>query len=54
MCLLKADVLLANAICSPHDHAILEAEYRQNPKPDKARRADIVKQVSMGEKEVQV
>lgn len=39
---------------SPEDHAILEAEYQQNPKPDKAARASIVSRVSLGEKEVQV
>lgn len=39
---------------SPEDHAILEAEYQQNPKPDKAARANIVSRVSLGEKEVQV
>ncbi|KAA8646321.1 hypothetical protein EYZ11_008448 [Aspergillus tanneri] len=39
---------------SPEDHAILEAEYQHNPKPDKAARGDIVKRVSLGEKEVQI
>jgi hypothetical protein len=39
---------------SPEDHAILEAEYKKNPKPDKVARASIVSQVSLGEKEVQV
>jgi hypothetical protein len=39
---------------SPEDHAILEAEYRKNPKPDKAARASIVSRVALGEKEVQV
>ncbi|GAD94608.1 homeobox transcription factor, putative [Paecilomyces variotii No. 5] len=39
---------------SPEDHAILEAEYRQNPKPDKAARASIVSRVALGEKEVQI
>lgn len=39
---------------SPEDHAVLEAEYRKNPKPDKVARASIVSQVSLGEKEVQV
>lgn len=39
---------------SPEDHAILEAEYQRNPKPDKTARADIVNRVSLGEKEVQV
>jgi hypothetical protein len=39
---------------SPEDHAILEAEYQRNPKPDKTARANIVSRVSLGEKEVQV
>jgi len=39
---------------SPEDHAILEAEYQRNSKPDKTARADIVNRVSLGEKEVQV
>ena len=39
---------------SPEDHAILEAEYHRNSKPDKAARTDIVKRVSLGDKEVQV
>ncbi|RAO67637.1 uncharacterized protein BHQ10_003649 [Talaromyces amestolkiae] len=39
---------------SPEDHAILEAEYKKNPKPDKVSRASIVSQVSLGEKEVQI
>ncbi|KAI9873544.1 MAG: hypothetical protein M1830_000295 [Pleopsidium flavum] len=39
---------------SPEDHAILEAEYQRNSKPDKAARMDIVNRVALGEKEVQV
>ncbi|KAL4810347.1 hypothetical protein BDV18DRAFT_56261 [Aspergillus unguis] len=39
---------------SPEDHAILEAEYQRNPKPDKTSRANIVSRVSLGEKEVQI
>ena len=39
---------------SPQDHAVLEAEYERNPKPDKAARMDIVNRVALGEKEVQV
>ncbi|KAJ5736154.1 Homeodomain [Penicillium malachiteum] len=39
---------------SPEDHAILEAEYQKNPKPDKVARANIVNRVSLGEKEVQI
>lgn len=44
----------ANFLSSPKDQAILEAEYKQNPKPNKAARADIVKKVDLNEKEVQV
>ena len=40
--------------CSPEDHAILEAEYLRNSKPDKRERAAIVNRVALGEKEVQV
>lgn len=39
---------------SPQDQAILEAEYKQNPKPNKAARSVIVDKVSLNEKEVQV
>ncbi len=39
---------------SPEDHAILEAQYQINPKPDKLGRTHIVMLVSLGEKEVQV
>ncbi|KUJ22720.1 uncharacterized protein LY89DRAFT_680839 [Mollisia scopiformis] len=39
---------------SPQDQAILEAEYKQNPKPNKAARAEIVEKVSLNEKEVQI
>ncbi|KAJ5616236.1 hypothetical protein N7537_001350 [Penicillium hordei] len=39
---------------SPEDHAVLESEYQQNPKPDKAARTSIVNRVSLGEKEVQI
>lgn len=42
------------ACYSPEDHAILEAEYQRDPKPDKTARADIVSRVTLGEKEVQV
>ncbi|KAL9118060.1 MAG: hypothetical protein Q9187_005398 [Circinaria calcarea] len=38
---------------SPEDHAILEAEYQRNSKPDKIARMDIVNRVALGEKEVQ-
>jgi len=33
---------------------VLEAAYLSNPKPDKAARLDIVRRVSLNEKEVQV
>ncbi|KAJ9157960.1 GS homeobox 2 [Pleurostoma richardsiae] len=36
------------------DKAVLEAAYAANPKPDKAARLDIVKRVSLNEKEVQI
>ncbi|KAI1857293.1 uncharacterized protein JN550_013319 [Neoarthrinium moseri] len=36
------------------DKAILEAAYNANPKPDKAVRLDLVKRVSLNEKEVQI
>lgn len=36
------------------DKAILEAAYQENPKPDKIARLEIVKRVSLNEKEVQV
>ncbi|ORY66384.1 uncharacterized protein BCR38DRAFT_456948 [Pseudomassariella vexata] len=36
------------------DKSILEAAYHSNPKPDKAARLDIVKRVSLNEKEVQI
>jgi hypothetical protein len=39
---------------SPEDQAILEAEYKRNSKPDKAARIEILKKVSLGEKELQV
>lgn len=42
------------ACSSAKDKAILEAAYNANPKPDKAARLDIVKRVSLNEKEVQV
>jgi Homeodomain len=46
--------LLTFSSRSPQDQAVLEAEYKQNPKPNKAARAEIVKKVSLNEKEVQV
>ena len=46
--------LYINIFFSPQDQAILEAEYEKNSKPDKAARAEIVKRVALGEKEVQV
>jgi hypothetical protein len=33
---------------------ILEEAYKRDPKPDKAARQDLVQQVALGEKEVQV
>jgi len=45
---------LNNRLCSPRDHAILESAYQKNSKPDKEGRLNLVKQVDLGEKEVQV
>ena len=39
---------------SPEDHAILEAAYLKNSKPDKVERTDLVGRVALGEKGVQV
>lgn len=39
---------------SAKDHAVLEAEYILNPKPNKAARAEIVQRVELSEKAVQV
>ena len=39
---------------SAEDQAVLEAAYKRDTKPDKAARLEIVKQVALGEKEVQV
>lgn len=41
-------------IRSPEDQAFLEAQYKENPKPNKAARAEIVRSVRLNEKEVQV
>jgi hypothetical protein len=39
---------------SPEDHTVLEAAYQENSKPDKSERMEIVKRVTLSEKEVQV
>ncbi|KXT10435.1 hypothetical protein AC579_7875 [Pseudocercospora musae] len=39
---------------SPQDQVILEAAYKNDPKPDKAARLELVKHISLGEKEVQI
>lgn len=39
---------------SPQDHAILEAAYQKNSKPDKNERVELVLKVQLSEKEVQV
>jgi Homeodomain len=39
---------------SPQDHALLEAAYQRNSKPDKNERLELVSQVALDEKEVQV
>ena len=46
--------VFTDRLYSPEDHAILEAEYEKNPKPDKTARTEIVNRVALGEKEVQV
>ncbi|WPH02586.1 Hypothetical protein R9X50_00545100 [Acrodontium crateriforme] len=39
---------------SAEDQAVLEAAYQRNPKPDKTARQQLVEQVALGEKEVQI
>ncbi|MCJ1402280.1 hypothetical protein MMC11_005500 [Xylographa trunciseda] len=39
---------------SAADHAILEAEYQRNSKPDKTARIEIVRRVALNDKEVQI
>ncbi|CAK1355845.1 unnamed protein product [Cercospora beticola] len=39
---------------SPDDQAVLEAAYKKDPKPDKAARLQLVEQVALTEKEVQI
>ena len=51
---MKALGTVSNERCSTEDQAILEEAYKRDPKPDKAARLDLVKQVALGEKEVQV
>ena len=48
-----AEILLTTRD-SPEDHAVLEAAYQENSKPDKSERMEIVKRVTLSEKEVQV
>lgn len=45
---------LLTRLSSAKDKVVLESAYNANPKPDKAARLDIVKRVSLNEKEVQV
>jgi hypothetical protein len=54
--LIVAIIYIANTIYhpSPKDQAILEAEYKQNPKPNKAARDVIMEKVDLNEKELQV
>lgn len=47
-------VKLTYHVCRAKDKSVLEAAYHANPKPDKAARLEIVKRVSLNEKEVQV
>ena len=51
---MRALETISNEPCSTEDQAILEEAYKRDPKPDKAARLDLVKQVALGEKEVQV
>ena len=51
LALVRLSVLINS---SPEDQAILEASYAVNSKPDKAARLQLVEQVGLGEKEVQV
>lgn len=39
---------------SPQDHALLEAAYQRNSKPDKNERLELVSQIALDEKEVQI
>ena len=41
-------------LCSPQDHALLEAAYSENSKPDKIQRLSLLSQIQLSEKEVQV
>lgn len=51
---MKALGTVSNERCSTEDQAILEEAYKRDPKPDKAARLELVRQVALGEKEVQV
>jgi len=46
--------MVSDKRASTEDQAILEEAYKRDPKPDKAARQELVKQVALGEKEVQV
>ncbi|KAL8683205.1 MAG: hypothetical protein Q9186_000817 [Xanthomendoza sp. 1 TL-2023] len=39
---------------SPEDQVILEAAYKSNPKPDKSERVELLKKVTLGEKELSI
>ncbi|KAL8816464.1 MAG: hypothetical protein Q9223_004533 [Gallowayella weberi] len=39
---------------SPEDQVILEAAYKNNPKPDKSERVELLKKVTLGEKELSI
>lgn len=39
---------------SPEDQAILEAAFKENPKPDKTARAELASRVSLGERELSI
>jgi hypothetical protein len=46
--------MVSDKRASTEDQSILEEAYKRDPKPDKAARQELVKQVALGEKEVQV
>ena len=51
---MKALGIISDKRHSTEDQAILEEAYKRDPKPDKVARQELVKQVALSEKEVQV
>ena len=45
---------ITNPLSSPRDHALLEAAYLKNSKPDKIERLSLLSQIQLSGKEVQV